>query len=427
MAALARELMSRGHSATFLHHPDVAPIIRNLGLDFTPLDAPTVSSSSLAQVLEAASQVKGLLGIRPLIREFARGTAMFCEELPKVLPALSVDAIVGDWIEPAAGLVAHHLKLPYVSVAAALPLNWEPGVPSPFLGWAYGKTRWHRYRNVAAQHVAHMIQRPLHDVIATYSERWGLGPNRSVNQYASGYAQIAQLTPSLDYPRRSLIGCFHYCGPFRAPAEAQRPDRPRERTGRAFASLGSLKGHRADIFDKIADATDAVGLDLTIAHGGRLAPEDAKRLARRATVRDFVSYDQALRDVDVAILHGGMNGTMDALSQGVPLVTIPIAFEQGAIAARTLYAGVGLVCRPHALKWRLAGLIREVVENRAYGDAAAALRDEIRAAGGVRRGADIIEHVARTRTACLNEKAAALEGVPYVFGEDHTAPVTVGA
>ena len=335
---------------------------------------------------------------------------MLCEELPGALRALKVDAIVSDWIEPAAGLVAHHMGIPYVSVAAALPLNWEAGIPSPFVGWSYGKTRWHRYRNIAAQHVAQMVQNPLHAVIREYATRWSLEPKWTVQHCASGFAQIAQLTPSLDYPRRNLIGCFHYCGPLRS--RAPKSVKARRTTGRAFASLGSLQGHRADIFERIADATDALGLDLTIAHGGRLAASSAERLARRATVHDFVAYDRIMPDIDIAILHGGMNGTLDALAHGVPTVTLPLAFEQAAIAERTRYAGVGLVCRPTSGKNHLARTIREVIDNPSYADAAASVGAEIRAAGGVARAADIVEQVARTGQPCLNADMVAT--VPHL-------------
>ena len=84
------------------------------------------------------------------MRDFAGTTAMLCEELPAMLRALSIDVIVGDWVEAAAGLVAEHMELPFVSVAAALPFNWEKGIPSPYVGWAYGETRLHRARNIAA-------------------------------------------------------------------------------------------------------------------------------------------------------------------------------------------------------------------------------------------------------------------------------------
>lgn len=428
LAALARELVRRGHRATFVHHPDVAPLIEPLGLDFHPIAASAVPEGSLARALDTASRVSGPFGLVPLIREFARGCAMFCEGLPDILRTLQVDAVVGDWIEPAVGLVSEHLGLPYVSVAAALPLNWEPGIPSPFVGWAHGETRFHGYRNIAVQHVARTMQRPLRDVVRSYAERWRLAPKQTMQDCASPYAQIAQLTPSLDYPRRFLTGCFHYCGPLRAPA----PHRsvPRRRTGRAFASLGSLQGHRADVFERIAAAAAANGLDLTIAHGGRLSPSAVARLERRAQVHDFVAYDEIFAEVDVAILHGGMNGTLDALASGVPTVTIPLAYEQAAIGERTRYAGVGLVCRKSALRRRLARMIGEVVDNPVYADRAAVVRAEIRAAGGVVRAADIVEQVARTGQPCLNATliAAAPELAPFALGADRPrAPAGVEA
>ena len=404
MIVLAKELVGRGHSVTFIHHPDVEPYIRDARLAFHSLGEAFAPAGSLKTAIEKASAVRGAFGMGSLIREFARGTQMFCEELPNALRALSVDAIVGDWLEPAVGLVAQHMALPYVSVAAALPLNWEKGIPSPFVGWRYGTTRWHRYRNIAAQHVVETVQSPLHEIIAAYAARWNLGPKYRTADFASPYAQIAQLTPSLDYPREALIGCFHYCGPFRAPVEAE-TDRPRRKTGRAFASLGTLMGHRADVFERIADATSSAGLELTIAHGGLLDARAARRLAQRATVRDFVAYAEIFRDVDVAVLHGGMNGVLDALVADVPLVVVPLAFEQGAIASRVRHAGAGVVCSASATRRRLARSIRTVIGDPSFSENAARVGAEIRAAGGARRAADIVERVATTRQPCLNAQA----------------------
>ncbi len=404
MLVLAKELVGRGHSATFIHHPDLAFTIQDAGLAFHPIGEAHAPAGSLKPAIEKASAVHGVFGMRSLIKEFARETQMFCDELPDALRALSIDAIVGDWLEPAVGLVAHHLSMPYISVAAALPLNWEQGIPSPFVGWRHGETRWHRYRNIAAQYVVEAAQSPLHKVTGGYATRWNLGPIFRTADFASPFAQIAQLTPSLDYPRQSLIGCFHYCGPFRA-APHQDTRRPRRKTGRAFASLGSLMGHRADVFERIADATAAAGLELTIAHGGLLAPEAAARLARRATVHEFVSYDRIFKEVDVAILHGGMNGVLDALADDVPLVVVPLAFEQGAIASRVRHAGAGLVCRPHAMRWRLAGAIKTVIEDPSFAENAARVGADIRKAGGTQRAADIVERVARTRQPCVNAQA----------------------
>ena len=343
--------------------------------------------------------------MRALVDEFARSTAMLCDMLPDVLCEISADLIIGDWVEPAAGLVARRMSVPHVSIAAALPLNFEPGVPPPFFGSAYGRRFWHRYRNIAVQYGSQAVQAPLREVIGSFSKRWGLGLLSRMEQCASGFAQIAQITPALDYPRRSLIGCFHYCGPLRGTGHS--PKGTLQKTSnRAFASLGSLQGHRMDIFERIADAAVSCDLELTIAHGGRLGRDQIARLAAKgADVHDFVSYDDVFRQTDIAILHGGMNGVLDALANGVPIVAMPLAFEQPAIATRVRRAGAGLVCSPRASRRQIARAIQNVRLNPSFTEAAKLVAKEIYEAGGCGRAADIVEYVARTGRPLLRADA----------------------
>ncbi len=416
LVATAKELVARGHSATFFHHPDLEPVIRGAGVAFHPIGSAFGGPGSLDAAIAKVRLVKGLSGVRVLLRDFSRGIAMYCEELPDAFGKLKVDMIVSDWGEPAAGLVAYHLGLPFVSICAALPFNSEPGVPAPSVGWAFGATPWHRYRNQVSWRAEEWMKRPLRDVIRTYAERWHLRPFLRVEEVASPFAQIAQLVPALDFPRRSLTGCFHYCGPLRFPQTTIVRRQSGRRTGRAFASLGSLMGHRAEIFERIAEAAEDCGLDLTIAHGGLLAPADVARLSRKASVVDFIPYDEILQNVDVAIMHGGMNGVLDALAHGVPLVVVPLAFDQAAIAARVSYAGAGVICRPRAMKRRLAGAIRMVLADPSFADAADRIGKDIQAAGGVGKAVDIIEQVERTRAPCINAETILGERTLAPFG-----------
>ena len=45
--------------------------------------------------------------------------------------------LIADQLEPAAALLAEHLGLPFASVASALPINREPGIPPPYVGWRH--------------------------------------------------------------------------------------------------------------------------------------------------------------------------------------------------------------------------------------------------------------------------------------------------
>ena len=179
-----------------------------------------------------------------------------------------------------------------------------------------------------------------------------------------------------------------------------------------------MQGHRADIFEWIVDAAETLDLDLTIAHGGLLPEADAARLSQRAHVHAFVDYAKILPESDIAIMHGGMNGVLDALAHGTPMVVVPLAFEQAAIAARVRWAGAGRICAPLARKGKLEKALTEVLDEPAFARVAAMIGGEIEAAGGARSAADIIEQVARTKRPVLNRNAVARDSsfAAYALG-----------
>ena len=404
MAALARELVRRGHTATFFHYPDVEAAVRQGDVAFVPLGSASFPAESMSRAMRDAGNGTLWSGYRRLIGRMANATAMLCEELPRAIERHSIDMILCDQLEAAGGLVAYHMNVPHISVAAALPINWERGIPAPFVGWKYGEKPWHRRRNSASAYGVRITLAPISKVIETVANRWHLRQGNQVENYLSGFAQISQLTPGLDFPRRQLTECFHYCGPLRDPDSVSRSVAAPGRQKRAFASLGTLQGHRARLFTQIARSAAKRGLHLIIAHGNGLTSADAERLSRTADVHAFVAQDRIMAVTDVAILHGGLNTVLDALAQGVPIVLIPLAFEQGAIAARVERSGAGRICRSRFFRQqRLSALTAEVLDNPAYAQAAAKLKIEILAAGGAVKAADIVEHVLTTGCPCIND------------------------
>jgi zeaxanthin glucosyltransferase len=306
--------------------------------------------------------------------------------------------IVGDQTEAAAGLVARHLGLPYVSVANALPLNREPDVPPPFTGWRYDPSDWGRDRNRGGYRISDLLMRRHARVISDYASRWNLGPLRTIEDCASSFAQISQTVASFDFPRRALPPVFHNVGPLRR-GHVSSSFRTPTRDGRplVYASLGTLQGGRVSLFRRIAEAARRLDLQLVIAHGGGLDRRATARLPGNPAVYDFVPQEEVLRQANLAVLHGGLNTVMDALSAAVPIVAIPIAFEQGAIAARLEHAGAGArVGRRFLTAGRLVRTLREVLGTPSYAVAAGRLADEVAAAGGVVRAADIVETVLLT-------------------------------
>lgn len=411
MASLARELARRGHRTTFLHMPEAGAAVVERGFAFRPVGAASHPAGTLPAILRRMARVNGPFGLDGIIRDVASATGMLCRELPGALRAIGADALVCDQTEAAGGLVARHLGMPFVSVANALPLNREPGVPPPFTPWRHDLSPWGIERNKGGYRVSDLLMRGQRAVIAGFAESWRLGELRTIEDCASPFAQVSQLVAGLDVPRSELPDSFHYLGPLRGgepvPPGFAMPDGDGRPLG--YASLGTLQGSRAGLFRMIAGAAERAGLRLVLAHGGGLEAGQEAVLPGRPAAFAFVPQGRVLAAAEVAILNGGLNTVLDALAAGVPAVVVPIAFEQGAIAARLERAGAGrAVSRRFLTAGRLARAIRAVLDDPAYAAAAGRLRAEIGRAGGVRVAADIVETVVRTGRPVTRADAAGL-------------------
>ncbi len=399
MSALARELAARGHRATFLHMPDAEKLVAERGFAFRPVGETSHPPGTLPRVLGRMSSVNGPLGLGGVIRDVAASTDMLCRELPQALRSIGADMLISDQAEAAGGLVGRHLGMPFISVANALPLNREPTVPPPFTPWRYDTSRWGIERNLGGYRVSDMVMRRQGAVISGFATAWKIGPLRTIEDCASPFGQISQLVPGLDFPRSELPDTFHYVGPLRGgePIAAGFAMPSRNGLPLAYASLGTLQGSRAGLFARISKGLSKAGMQVVLAHGGGLTEEQVRALPGRPAAFAFVPQSEVLGQVRVAILNGGLNTVLDALAAGVPVVVAPVAFEQGAIAARLVRAGAGeMMSRRFLTAAHLARIVRRVVEDPRYAAAAARLQAEIAEAGGVKLAADIVERVAAT-------------------------------
>src|SRR5580658_8714154 len=50
---------------------------------------------------------------------------------------------------------------------------------------------------------------------------------------------------------------------------------------------------------------------------------------------------ELLKGAALCITHAGLNTALEALTQGVPMVALPIGYDQPGVAARIVYHGVG--------------------------------------------------------------------------------------
>ena len=396
--ALGRELIARGHRVTLFHMPDVEERARVEGLDFVAIGARDHPVGSFPEWLAKLTRLRGLAALRFTVEAIRNATEMLCREAPAALREAGVGFLLADQTEPAGRTIAEHICLPLVTICNALALNREPSVPPPFTAWPYRDSWPARVRNQIGYATSDLIMRPIIQVISKYRKRWKLPEHHHPEQSFSRLAQISQQPPAFDYPRRQLPKSFHYVGPLRGPSPQAIPFPWEKLDGRplVYASLGTLQNGREATFRCFAEACTGIGVQLVLTHGGGLDTRGASDLPGDAIVVSYAPQLELLSRASLTLTHAGLNTVLDSLSCGVPLVAVPITYEQPAIARRVEWCGAGRVVRfPTLNPDRLRAAVQDVLAEPRYRANAERVRDSIQKAGGVRRAAELIEQFLR--------------------------------
>jgi zeaxanthin glucosyltransferase len=296
-------------------------------------------------------------------------------------------------MEPAAGLVARHLGLPFISIACALPVERDEGVPLPFLPWPYDPTPEGKRRNKGGERVARLLLTEQRRLLRRWALRMGLqNPMEDLQACVSETATIAQTTAAFDFPRLSGNNRLHPVGPLRSDNAAVvlpfdvDPDKPF-----VFMSLGTLQGHRYRLFRAAAIACRQLNVQLLVAHCGGLSKKQANAVGA-TWVTEYAPQRAVLERADLCITHGGLNTVMDALEFGTPLLALPIAFDQPGISARIIHHGVGLRLSPHFVTAaKIKNAIETLLGDPGYADRAREVGRSVAAAGGLDRAIEITE------------------------------------
>lgn len=378
---LAAALMRRGHQATVVVQEGAETFLPK-GVPHVLIPAP--DGRSTRALIDQAARPEGILGVLRTVANSAAATDNLCQHLPGAIDSLGVDAIVADQMEPAGGLVARHLGIPYLSLACALPLERDEHIPPPYLDWPYASDEKGLKRNRGGEMVARFLLRGQRQMIRQWAARFGLSDIETLEDCLSPLGTIAQLPQALDYPRKQSPRALVHVGPIReAAAQGALPYEIDPRRPFVFMSLGTLQGQRLSLFRAVARACKKLEVQLLVAHCGGLTPEQASTIDA-TFVTDFAPQREVLARADICVTHGGQNTVLDALEAGKPLVVIPIAFDQPGIAARVVHHGVGTKLSPRFLTARKAqAAIEKLLSDQNYSARARSVGHAIRASDGL--------------------------------------------
>ena len=403
MIALGHELHRRGHRVTVIGVLDAQAITLAAGLEFFPILESEYPAGSTTKSLTELGEINELVGLRHTIQLFQELSALFLEHGPQAIKAAGIELLLIDEALSAGITVAEYLNIPFVSVCSSLILKGEDFVPPYFTTWDYNLAWWGLLRNRAGYAWFDKLIKPIQKTIADYRCRWNL-PKYS-NNYSSELrlATISQQPPEFEFPRRELPANFYFTGPLQHPRARQTVDFPFEKlNGKRliYASLGTVQNQLQYIFSYIAEACAAPDVQLVISLGGSIEPEELPNLPGNPIVVKYAPQLELLKKASLTITHAGMNTTLESLSNGVPLVAIPIVHDQPGVAARIAWTGTGeFITLKKLTVTKLRETVQRVLTEDFYRQNAEKLQADIQYAGGLEAAANIIVG----ETACIKK------------------------
>jgi zeaxanthin glucosyltransferase len=397
--ALAGRLRKRGHEVVIFGIADTEARVRAAGIDFHLIGENDYPPGTLQKLDQRLGELKGLATFRFTVERVKNTARMILRDGPEAVRQENVDAMLIDEADMG-GNVAEHLGLPFVSVAFFPPLIQDDHVPPFCFGWNADGHWLSRLRNRIGMFLLSRVAAPIYSVVNEQRRAWGLKPLRRATDALSPLAQVAQMPKVLEFDVSGLPEILHYAGPFVDPDQRKPVDFPWEQLdGRPliYASLGTLQNGFEAIFKMIAEACAGLDAQLVISLGGGLDPARLGALCGDPIVVGYAPQLELLKRASLVVTHAGLNTVLESLSEGVPLVLLPLGNDQPGVAARVAAhgAGVVVVSRRGLNAETLRRSVCAALEDAQYRDAALRLGAAMREVDGLEVAVNVIEKALR--------------------------------
>lgn len=373
---LASRLRERGHEVCIISIPDAEDAVVSAGLRFEPILADLLPTGTLPRIQKQLAQLHGIALFREIRRQVRHwkeishsllsGTD---QDLDRVLHAVKPDLLLVNSDIPILAIIAlaagkHDIPLAYVTPlfnhhfdpanpplsSHMVPREGILGAMKVRLAWLrYGLEKRFRYSAVVALGLD-LDMRPVLRALTRLGGtskpgiRWRhfLAPNVSLPEFFISAEQL-----DLNVP----LGAKHHRVGFSINSNRAPVSFPWERLDKTrkllYCSLGTLLfmplEKQVKVLQTIVDAAaKRPEWQLVIATGAYIPTEKLNLCAPDAIAVTHAPQLELLKRASLMITHCGVNTLHECAYFGVPMVALPITFDQPGNAIRMELHGLGV-------------------------------------------------------------------------------------
>jgi zeaxanthin glucosyltransferase len=397
MSALARQLQSRNQDVVVFSLPVVESLASAAGLPFVPFGEEEFPTDKSGEILGTLSRLKGEAGLQFTVDAIAQITKLKWRTFPKLLSSTGIDALVVDNYDFYGEIIPMRLGMPYAILSNALHFDYSGRTSLCVYDWAHENTPEAVRRNrQGVLNFTQMLIRSNAEVIAQ-AEKAGIRANwEDPSSLFSDRPWVTQCPREFDFESSHWPKQFHYAGPFHDGKGRPELVFPWDRlTGEpiVYASMGTVQNGNAQVFGTIVAAVSKhKAAQLVLAIGNVLSPEQIGPVPNNAIVVNRAPQLELLKKASVCITHAGFNTVLEALTQGVPQIAIPVTNDQPGVAARIAHKKTGKTTSLDGLDAsNLSVLLDEVLNNPIYRENSRSIQNAIARKNGLSLAADLLE------------------------------------
>ncbi len=377
----ARRLVDRGARVRVLTEPCLREAVEQIGARYVPFTEHFVRSDRGQDLIGdwKARTPPGALAAS--LRQVVLGpAAIVARHVSQALDEEPVEAIVVDWLLPAALAVAEARGIPSAVLFHCpnmLPAPGRPAGPMAPATGALGRLRdrvmWSMFRKLTMRHARDFNAMRLALGLAPLAE--------PLDQFKTADRILLQTTPELDFLGAPDPENLVYVGPvldepdWLGDTGWQSPWPTDDRRPLVLASLSSTFQNQHALLQTMITALGMLDVRGLVTLGPAMAGHTFEKPDNVVLVSS-APHGQVFPHVDAFITHCGHGSTVRALSHGVPLVALPMGRDQDGMATRIVHKGLGLA--PRRTAPAIARAVQTVLRDPTYRNAARKMAEHIR-------------------------------------------------
>ena len=367
---IGSELLSRGHEVIWigiiqLHEKNIPE-----GGSFIVPKELQMYENEINGIMQKQDNGHDMVGVEALKFAMEETYIPFCnyivDGILRIIDEIHPDVIVHDENMFAGAICAVLKKIPYVTSIAVPPGILQPSGVLPKVEEWQTRLIIDMQKKFGIEEESKIINSPHMNLVYTSKEFIG-----NIH-FPDHYKFVGPIIKG-----RPKVGDFNF-------NELKKSDRPK-----IYVSLGTvLNKIRKEFFAKIIDAL----ADQPVTVIAVTSPDIFDKWPDNFIVRSFVPQSELLPFIDVVIYHGGFNTVNETLLHGIPMIIIPLAYDQFHIASLVVNSGSGLRLKYRRLKPEdIKNALDEILQNPKYKLAASKIGNTLKSAGGTDKAADYLE------------------------------------